>query len=358
MFVSQIESGNQVQSGKRAVYRDSNGHIQSMWSSGSGGWTTNDLTVVTQDDMELVNGVAVQVPLAVGVPSGFACDFMNMECVVYRDQSSHIQMLRWDEVNQWSNIDLTQAAGAPLAAGDPRGYVFDSQGTMHVVYRDNSGNIQELWWNGSWNNNNLTQAANAPPASGDPFGYMFDAQGTEHVVYADINGHIQELWWNGNWNNNDLTKATNAPAAGGNPVGYVFNFQGSEHVVYRDVNGHIQELWWNGGWNNNDLTKDANAPLAAFGPSITGYAYEVQGSQHVVYQDVSGNIQELWWSGNWNNNNLTQATSAPMASTPGGPSGYMFAAQDSQHVVYRDVDGHVQELSWQVVAISSGSSAN
>ena len=32
-------------------------------------------------------------------------------------------------------------------------------------------------------------------AAGDPAAYMFDAQGTQHVVYRGSDNHIHELWW-------------------------------------------------------------------------------------------------------------------------------------------------------------------
>jgi len=43
--------------------------------------------------------------------------------------------------------DLTNdAGGAPLAASDPKGYMFDGQGTQHVIYVRSSGNVMELYW--------------------------------------------------------------------------------------------------------------------------------------------------------------------------------------------------------------------
>ena len=46
----------------------------------------------------------------------------------------------------WHYDDLTAATGAHLAAGDPWGYMFDAQGTQHVVYRGDDNHIHELWW--------------------------------------------------------------------------------------------------------------------------------------------------------------------------------------------------------------------
>jgi hypothetical protein len=97
----------------------------------------------------------------------------------------------------------------------------------------------------AWHRNDLTAPTGAPTAAGDPAGYVFDAQGTQHVVYRDANGHINELWWDANgWHVGDLTAATGAPTAAGDPAGYVCDAQGTQHVVYRDANGHINELWW------------------------------------------------------------------------------------------------------------------
>lgn len=96
------------------------------------------------------------------------------------------------------------------------------------------------------------------------------------------------------------------------------------------------------GWNLNDLTAAAKAPAAAGKPD--GYMFDAQGTQHVNYRDGAGHIQELWWDGSWHVNDLTAAAKAPPAE--GDPTGYMFDAQGTQHVDYRDVNGHIQELWW------------
>jgi hypothetical protein len=107
------------------------------------------------------------------------------------------------------------------------------------------------------------------------------------------------------------------------------------------------------GWNVNDLTARANAPLAQFGPS--GYVYAGDGSQHVVYEGFTpgggsdGHVHELYWhSDGWHHHDLTQATGAPAIGAASYPTGYDFAQPDTiygtQHVVYVATDGHVHEL--------------
>ena len=48
---------------------------------------------------------------------------------------------------------------------------------------------------GSWHLHDLTVATGAPQASFRPAGYVFDAQGTQHVVYGGGDSHFHELWW-------------------------------------------------------------------------------------------------------------------------------------------------------------------
>ena len=110
------------------------------------------------------------------------------------------------------------------------------------------------------------------------------------------------------------------------------------------------------GWHYNDLTAATGAPLAIFAPM--GYVFDAQDTQHIVYQGyidgqgADGHIHELWWDSNgWHHNDLTAAIGAPMAFE--APWGYVFAAQGTQHVVYlglgaggQGIDGHIHELWW------------
>ena len=67
----------------------------------------------------------------------------------------------------------------------------------------------------------------------DPSGYMFDSYGEQHVVYRGTENHIHELRWDASagWRHTDLTNVTGAPEAWGNPSGYVFKAQGTQHVI-------------------------------------------------------------------------------------------------------------------------------
>jgi hypothetical protein len=259
----------------------------------------------------------------------------------------------------WHHNDLTIATRAPEARGDPAGYVFDAQGSRHVVYRGNDHHIHQLWWDNNGSHHiDLTIAAGAPDAGSDPAGYVFDAQGTQHVVYRGFDDHIHELWWNADgWHHNDLTVAAGAPEASleSSPTGYVFNAQGTQHVIYLAVR-QIHELWWdNNVWRHNNLTIAGGAPTGRSGGSEiddpAGYVFDAEGTQHVVYRDSVSkgtHVHELWWNADgWHHSDLNIAAGAPTGtafSVAGNPAGYAFDVLGTQHVVYRSLDGHIHKL--------------
>jgi hypothetical protein len=264
----------------------------------------------------------------------------------------------------WNWNDLTVATGVPDAINSPiDAYVFAAQSTQHVNYINEPGHVIELWWdNSGWHYNDLTKATNSPPSLSEYVnGYVFSAQGTQHVVYRGADNDIHELWWDSSgWHSNDLTNATGGASgliagAGswGAPYGYAFEAQGTQHVIYRADDGHIIELWWeNGSWSRNDLTLAACVTVTVDN-TPRGYAFEAQGTQHVNFRGGDGHIYELWWQdGVWNQNDLTVAANAPPALTLAqgadidGLSGYVFVAQGTQHVLYLGQDYHIHELWW------------
>lgn len=108
--------------------------------------------------------------------------------------------------------------------------------------------IRELWSDrNGWHTDNLTATTGAPSDPWSLWGYAFEAQGTQHVILDEAAGPIHELWWDPTgWHMDDLTAAIGAPAAGGDgPVGYAYEAQGTQHVVYIGLDDrHVHELWW------------------------------------------------------------------------------------------------------------------
>jgi hypothetical protein len=206
----------------------------------------------------------------------------------YVDTAGHIQHLSAPGGKDWARdtdpLDLQ--ANAPQSTNEhgpvPAGALItawafnppsQTEDTLHVVYRDGAGHMNELVLNnyqdpGLWVHNDLSaNAANAPytpvsvtPALGNPIGYVFEVEGTQHVVYLGTNRKICELYWsvddqgNYRWQFNDFGGVANLPAAAGDPSAYCWESQQTQHVVFvshgpkrvpngQIPGGHICELY-------------------------------------------------------------------------------------------------------------------
>lgn len=289
-------------------YRGADGHIHEIWGSVKNnrwsGWKYFD---VTRD---------AKAPNAAGAPCSYAWEQDSSQHIVYRSADGHIHEL-WGRATNgqwsgWQHVDLTQAAGAPAAASDPAGYIQDDNSSHHVVYRGTDGHIHELWRciDGSgqeeWQHIDLTvEAGGAPAAAGDPMGYVWEGDdSSQHVVYRGVDGHIHELWrrkdgsgWE-KWLHVDLTtEAGGAPESAGNPVGYAWESDSTQHVIYRSADGNVHKLWGRmgtdfPGWQHINLTAETGAPLASSDP--VGYVWKGDSTQHVMHHCENGDIQELW----------------------------------------------------------------
>jgi hypothetical protein len=283
----------------------------------------------------------------------------NTQHVDYIAVDGHIWELLFDS-DGWSAHDLSHDSHARIAAlNGPSGFEF--AGLQQLFYRGTDLHVQELSWDiAGWHPRDLTLQTGSPlvHASG-PTCYGFRAQLTQHVIYVAsgeiTGGHVHELWRDrhGNWHDGgNLTALTGAPLADGQPTGYAYEAQLTQHVHYRGVDGHIHELRWGSdtnGWHyRGNLSALTGAPQAAGDPR--GYVFVQQDTQHVVYQGVDGHIHELWWdSGTWHHNDLTLRTSAPLAGSD--PTGYTFRyLRNSQHVIYNSAEHHIVELAWTPLA--------
>jgi Fungal fucose-specific lectin len=169
------------------------------------------------------------------------------------------------------------------------------------------------------------------------------------IVVLSLTGCSRSSTAYSRWRTADLTAATGAtgtPAAVlGGLAAYVFTAEGTQHVVFDDVAGHVQELWSDHrGWHTNDLTATTGAP-ASSGGTIAGYALEGRDTQHVIYNAVDGHIHELWCNqSGWHTNDLTATTGAPAASGRTALAAFVFKSENTQHVIYDDGAGHIHEL--------------
>jgi hypothetical protein len=299
--VSPVGYAFEAQGTQHVVHIGADNDIHELWWD-TNGWHSNNLTAATGT---AAPGYTYLV--------GYVFEAQGTQHVMYLGPSDkHVHELWWD-TKGWHANDLTVAAGAPPVSGGLVGYAFEAQRTQHVLFLGADGHIHELWWDeNGWHTNDLTAATGtpAPGATGALAGYMFEAQGTQHVIYvSEVDNHVHELWWDSNgWHANDLTVATAAATPGptSDLTGYVLEAQGTQHVIYIGGDNDIHELWWDtNGWHTDDLTAATGAPPVIPGGNykgggnggLVGYAFEAQGTQHVIYVSYLDNdVHELWWA--------------------------------------------------------------
>ncbi|WP_199178121.1 Dot/Icm T4SS effector Zinc-dependent metalloprotease LegP [Mycobacterium hubeiense] len=218
--------------GHHVVYRGGDGHLHEMsWTGvapvGYGGNLTG----------------AISAPRAVGNPSAYSGGGYNI--VVYRASNGKIMSVYWN--NGPSGLDdLSGTAGTPTSASDPHAYYTAHNDTHQIVYRAGNGHLYELYWTGvapvgGWD---LTAAAGAPAAVGNPSSYYVPAENTKHVIYRSSDGRLHEIWWypGAAPGYSDLTAFAGAPLAADDPAGFTEN--GHQHVAYRGTDNRIYEMRW------------------------------------------------------------------------------------------------------------------
>ncbi len=205
----------------------------------------------------------------------------------------------------WSLHDLHADVHAPRAADGPAAYVFQTEGTRHVVYRASgaadtsapavAGHLWELYAgsDGVWHPKDITAEAEAPEATAAPTAYAFEDEGTQHVLFQTGDGRLHELYQDDGWHHSDLTDAASlAPRVVGQAYGWASVPLAMQFVVFRMTDGHVHLLsrrsGGDGGWMHAMLT-GPHDPACAGDPA--GYAF--QSGAFITYRDGDGRLHEL-----------------------------------------------------------------
>jgi len=315
-------------------------------------------------------------PAATGKPAAYAWEGDGTQHVVYKGADNQIHELWFKKGGRnpkWTyGGALSTIAGAPPAAGDPHGFSWEGDGTQHVVYKGADNEIHELWFKAGGNNPKwqyggaISQKAGAPAAAGDPYGFTWEDDHTMHVIYRGAEGNVHELWFTkdggGQWKYGGAINSTTAsPAVAGDVAGFVWEHDHSQHIIYRGTDNDIHELWFTKGMRGGEwkrggaINGKAGGSVAASDPM--GFAWEADHTQHVIYRTPENQIGELWFTksagGQWKNGGAISAkTGAPLAD--GMPWGYSWEADKTMHIVYRGQDRQVHEL-WFIKGITGGS---
>jgi hypothetical protein len=303
-----------------------------------------------------------------------SADILKNQSVFYVGPENNIYWLGFNNV-YWFQYDLRKKMNAPFPrsiVGTPRGGspLTSTSSTLfpypYAVYFDNDSpsHIQQLF-PVNYQTFDLTLQSNTlsshPPAQNSPLlTYYWNGQKSQHVFYVDNNNQVIELYSPyatqplGKFEVNDLSihsgyTESNTPMNGSPLVGYVFENEGTEHVFYIANDNTIRELYYSGAWYGNNLSEvtgalatppKVNSPLAA-------YVQEFDNTQHVIYIDNQNHVHELYWSGGaWHNGlpDLTQTTGTPQPAGNSDLAGYACEYERTEHVIYIGNDGHIHEL--------------
>ncbi|KAA9110199.1 hypothetical protein [Microbacterium rhizomatis] len=206
-----------------------------------------------------------------------------------------------------------------------------------------------------WTVHDLHADAHAPLAAGAATAYLLRTEGTRHIVYRasgtpdasapGTSGHLWELYAgaDGVWHPKDITDEADAPLASAPPTSYAFEDEGSQHVLYRTDDGRLHELYQDDGWHHSDLTDAAHIAPRVVGQAH-GWASVPLAMQFVTFRMTDGHVHVLSRpsgdGADWSHAMVT-APHDPVCA--GDPTGYAF--QGAVYITYRDPDGSLYEIS-------------
>ena len=249
----------------------------------------------------------------------------QMTCIVNNWQNANTAL-----INNW--VSLYKLPNGTLPAGYQCGI---------ALQNDQSGNIAAATY--------TVIALGVAPARGSALDSYWGSDSSQHVNFIGTDGHVHELYIhpNANWANNDLSQFAGGvlPEPGAALDAY-WGSDNSQHVNFIGTDGHIHELYIHPGanWVNNDLSQFAGGVLPAPGTKLHAY-WGSDKSQHVNFIGTDGHIHELYIhpGANWVNNDLNQFAGGVLPE-PGTALDAYWGSDNSQHVNFIGVDGHVHEL--------------
>lgn len=174
-------------------YMSSNGHLHNLF------WQDGDNVSY---DGDLTNKANPPAPLAQGGLSAFFNKHGD-HIVVYRSRpDGHICFLRFRGPDPPVVDRVSLLANTPLAAPDftgqpPAAYYLEQNDTHQIVYRGIDRHLYEIFWEtgGGFRGSNLTQAAGAPLAAQSPLAYYHAGTNKKHAIYINDENHMIDISW-------------------------------------------------------------------------------------------------------------------------------------------------------------------
>jgi len=240
--------------------------------------------------------------------------------VFYRDTSGNLRH-RWLASGSESWGEETRPA--EIASSSVLRVLTDATGTLHVFYRDASGKLGHHWLpSGSESWSSVLHSASI---SGDPR-VLTDATGTLHVFYRDASGKLGHHWLPSG--SQSWSAVLHSASLSGDPRPLV-DATKTLHVFYRNASGKLGHHWlpsgsesWSSVLHSASLSGDPR-PLI-----------DATNTLHVFYRDASGKLGHHWLpSGSESWSSVLES-----ASLSGDPRPLVDATK-TLHVFYRDASG-------------------
>jgi len=300
---SALHAYSQSDSSQHVNFIDVSGNVHELYRSPNPAaqWVDNNLTAFARGTPAVING-----PL-----SGYSQDDHSQH-VNFIDINGHVHELYRspNPAAQWVDNDLTAFAGGTPAFTEggfsisPLDAYAQNDNSQHLNFIDAVGHAHELYRSPNpadqWVDNDLTALAAATPArvGGAGLDAYTEGDNSQHVNFIASDGHVHELYRSpdpaAQWVDNDLTALAGAPPAFVMTSDGYIQADGGQHVNFVDSARHVHDLFRSPDpavqWVDSDLTALAGGPQAL--ESLDGYS-QADGSLHINYIDVSGNVHEL-----------------------------------------------------------------
>lgn len=343
--------------GQHILYLDANSHLNQLYYLMGTTWLPQDLTASYGGNTPAANG-----PLTSFIdgmsPAG--------QHVFYLDSNQHLNQLYYPgSGTTWIPQDLTAnyASGLPTAASGSSlaSFFLPMDGSEHVFYLDGSNDVVQFYYSASdntWTLQPIFVYGGNTPASGSPLVAFADTSSGQHVLYLDSNGHVNQLYYPGTgtaWIPQDLTGSYggNTADSASNLTAYV-DFFGGQHIVYEDGSQNINQLYYVGTgttWSAQNLTASYGGNTPAAGSHLGSYV-DGSGTQHIVYLDGNQHINQLYYITNlggttWYTQDLTGLYGGNTAGSGSvlvafPMSGDQFSL--GQHIAYLDGSDNVNQI--------------
>lgn len=164
-------------------------------------WLTS---AVVDTDLTAAVQAANPIPAVVGDPVAYFAPNYSQQDVFFRGSDNDIHTMAWVNSFGYETRDLTAFVDAPQPEDDPIAYFVTADGSQHVVFRGTNEHYYEITWVGAGEGdevflNDLTNNAQAFPGTAvgnsRPSAYYDAFDGTHHVIYQGQDGDIHDLYW-------------------------------------------------------------------------------------------------------------------------------------------------------------------